>query len=102
MPRRRRIQAAALILFFWCLATPAAASVSWACLPTDLAQARIANHGFFRLGIGVTVNNQGAVEFWISADGRWLATLSRPNGMTCVKGRGYGWQGEQPCFGVRT
>ena len=92
-----------LALLGWCLfASPVAASMNWSCLPTPLAHARITSDGFFRLGIGVTVNNQGAVEFWIGVDGRWLATLSRPNGMTCVKGIGYGWQGEQPCFGGQT
>ena len=80
-------------------ADDARASIDWQCQPIAEAMADIEADGFHMIGGGVTGNQRGWVAFFVAKGGRWIATLTQTNGMTCIQGRGQGWQGEAPCWG---
>ena len=77
----------------------ARASIEWRCQEIHQAMADIEAEGFHMIGGGITGNRRGWVAFFVAIDGRWIATLTQTNGMTCIQGRGDGWQGEAPCWG---
>ncbi len=72
------------------------------CLPMDAAASYLKQHNYYLLGTGVAHTNRGLIRIYISIGGNWIATVTGVNGRTCIEGRGYGWQGEQPCFADST
>ncbi len=98
--RSKRAMTRLLTLAFLLLSTaPAWASIEWRCEKVHQAMADIEADGFHMIGGGVTGNRRGYVAFFIAIDGRWIATMTNTQGMTCIQGRGDGWQGEAPCWG---